>query len=174
MELSIGALTASAVGLFGSGLLIGWRLGGRLLGAAATSALARDGGDSMEKEEEASFSFKDEIKMVLVVRMDLKMGKGKVAAQCGHATLGCYQKAMKKSPKILRAWEWSGQAKVCLKCDSEDEMVAMVAKAGQLKLPAYFVTDAGRTQIAAGSRTVLGILGPSSEVNKITGHLKLL
>ena len=32
--------------------------------------------------------FDDEFKMVLVVRNDLKMGKGKAAAQCSHATLG--------------------------------------------------------------------------------------
>ena len=32
-----------------------------------------------------------EIKMVLVVREDLKMGKGKIGAQCGHATLGAYK-----------------------------------------------------------------------------------
>lgn len=33
-------------------------------------------------------------KMVLVVRNDLGMGKGKMAAQCCHAAVMCYQKAM--------------------------------------------------------------------------------
>ena len=37
------------------------------------------------------FQLDDEIKMVLVVREDLKMGKGKIGAQCGHATLGSYR-----------------------------------------------------------------------------------
>jgi PTH2 family peptidyl-tRNA hydrolase len=32
-----------------------------------------------------------DVKMVLVVREDLKMGKGKIGAQCGHATLGAYK-----------------------------------------------------------------------------------
>ncbi len=32
--------------------------------------------------------------MVLVVRSDLKMGKGKIGAQCGHAVLGAYKKGV--------------------------------------------------------------------------------
>jgi PTH2 family peptidyl-tRNA hydrolase len=32
-----------------------------------------------------------EVKLVMVVREDLKMGKGKIGAQCGHATLGAYE-----------------------------------------------------------------------------------
>ncbi len=39
--------------------------------------------------------------MVLVVRTDLGMGKGKIAAQCGHATLGAYKKAVKIAPKVI-------------------------------------------------------------------------
>jgi peptidyl-tRNA hydrolase len=35
--------------------------------------------------------------MVMVVREDLKMGKGKIGAQCGHAALGCYKKARTKA-----------------------------------------------------------------------------
>ena len=34
-----------------------------------------------------------EMKMVLVIRSDLKMGKGKIGAQCGHAVLGAYRQA---------------------------------------------------------------------------------
>ena len=33
----------------------------------------------------------DEVQLILVVRMDLKMGLGKVAAQCAHATLRAFQ-----------------------------------------------------------------------------------
>ena len=38
-----------------------------------------------------------DVKMILVVRDDLKMGKGKIGAQCGHATLGTYMMALQKS-----------------------------------------------------------------------------
>ncbi|PIK56816.1 putative peptidyl-tRNA hydrolase 2, mitochondrial [Apostichopus japonicus] len=41
-------------------------------------------------------------KMVLVVRQDLKMGKGKVAAQCSHAAVGCYKRAVSEKPDTLR------------------------------------------------------------------------
>lgn len=42
-------------------------------------------------------------------------------------------------------------------------------------LPAYIVHDAGRTQIAAGSQTVLAIgPGPKSVVDQVTGRLSLL
>ncbi|CAO3651974.1 unnamed protein product [Mucor fragilis] len=64
----------------------------------------------------------DNFKLTLVVRSDLGMTKGKIAAQCGHATLACYKAAKKVNPMLLRAWETSGQAKVALKCDSEDKL----------------------------------------------------
>mgnify|MGYP000403838077 CR=1 FL=1 len=50
----------------------------------------------------------EECKMVLVVRTDLKMDKGKIAAQCGHATLACYKAAMKHNPNIVKQWERIG------------------------------------------------------------------
>jgi len=56
----------------------------------------------------------DNYKLILIIRTDLKMGKGKIAAQCSHAAVAAY-KAARKHPKILRAWEKSGQAKITLK-----------------------------------------------------------
>ncbi len=50
--------------------------------------------------------------MVLVVRTDLGMQKGKAAAQCAHAALACYKKALKSHPDALASWERTGQAKV--------------------------------------------------------------
>ena len=113
-------------------------------------------------------------KMVLVVNQELGMGKGKIAAQCGHASVGCYKKASKVCPSGLRAWEYTGCAKIALKCPTESEMQEIYTRAKQKGLPLYLVEDAGRTQIAAGSRTVLGILGPTYVFEDLTGHLKLL
>ncbi|OMJ29874.1 Peptidyl-tRNA hydrolase 2, mitochondrial [Smittium culicis] len=113
-------------------------------------------------------------KLVLVIRTDLGMTKGKVAAQCCHATLACYKSSQKKNPEILRHWEETGQAKVTLKCNSEEEMLELYQSACSQGLVAQYIQDAGRTQIAAGSRTVLGI-GPNytSNVDAVTGNLKL-
>lgn len=48
------------------------------------------------------------------------------------------------------------------------------AQAMSLGLAAHTIRDAGRTQIAAGSRTVLAVgPGPVSVVNSVTGQLKL-
>ncbi|EER24913.1 peptidyl-tRNA hydrolase 2, putative [Coccidioides posadasii C735 delta SOWgp] len=118
----------------------------------------------------------EEVKLVLVVRTDLGMGKGKIAAQCSHATLACYKYYFSKAPDspILRRWDRGGQAKVALQVKSEEDMLLLQAQALSLGLCARVIQDAGRTQIASGSRTVLGILGPKSVVDSVTGHLKLL
>lgn len=105
----------------------------------------------------------------------LAMTIGKIAAQCSHATLACY-KYISKAPDspILKRWERGGQAKVALQVKTEEEMLLLQAQALSLGLCARVIQDAGRTQIASGSRTVLGILGPKSVVDSVTGHLKLL
>ncbi|KAJ3990443.1 peptidyl-tRNA hydrolase PTH2-domain-containing protein [Lentinula detonsa] len=101
----------------------------------------------------------DECKMVLVVRTDLNMSTGKIAAQCSHATLACYKTLLSSNPAFLRQWERTGQTKIALKCYSEEELLTLQAQAQSLNLCARSIQDAGRTQIAAGSRTVLGIAG---------------
>lgn len=102
---------------------------------------------------------------------------GKIAAQCGHATLACYKNFLKHDPKstILRRWERTGQAKIALQVKSEDELEILQATAVSLGVVAEVIQDAGRTQIASGSHTVLGIgPAPKSIIDSITGQLKLL
>ncbi|OAP55380.1 peptidyl-tRNA hydrolase [Fonsecaea erecta] len=123
--------------------------------------------------------FKDsteEVKLVLAVRTDLGMGKGKIAAQCSHATLACYKYLLNHvtSAPLLKRWEWGGQPKIAVQVKSEEELETLQAQAISLGLCARIIHDAGRTQIAAGSATVLGVLGPKSVVDQVTGHLKLL
>lgn len=113
-------------------------------------------------------------KLALVVRNDLKMGKGKAAAQCSHAAVMAYKQAEKKLPTILKEWSESGQPKIVLKVNSEKEMLDLADEAQRLKLLVSVVRDAGRTQVASGSKTVLAI-GPGLEdtINSVTGQLKL-
>jgi peptidyl-tRNA hydrolase, PTH2 family len=154
--------------------------------------------DSDEDGEEVLNDFKDindEYKLVLVVRTDLGMTKGehfglcmlelmlidflivgKIAAQCSHATLACYKTLLRTNQSLtLQRWESRGQAKVSVQVKSEDELLILQAQAMSLGICAKVIHDAGRTQIASGSATVLGIgPGPKSIVDQVTGGLKLL
>lgn len=127
------------------------------------------------KKLHADSAPRGDYKMVLVVRNDLKMGKGKIGAQCGHASVGAYQDGMKRNKAVMRRWENSGCAKICLKVESETDLMNIRRGASVRNLNFYLVHDAGRTQIAAGSATVLAI-GPAlvDEIDTLTGHLKLL
>jgi len=143
-------------------------------------AQASDDESSGDEEQLGDLSqikpgFMEECKMVLVVRTDLGMTKGKIAAQASHATLACYKSLQASNPGLLKHWERTGQAKIALKADSEDELLVLQAQAQSLNICARSIQDAGRTQIAAGSRTVLGI-GPAPVrlINQVTGNLKLL
>jgi len=114
-------------------------------------------------------------KMVLVVRNDLKMGKGKIASQCAHAAIQCYKTGSKTQENIVNMWMLCGQPKVVLKIDSEEELKTLQEKSRSLGLINCVICDAGRTQLTPGTSTVLGI-GPGSteEVDLVTSHLKLL
>ena len=112
------------------------------------------------------------MKLAIIVRNDLKMGKGKIAAQCCHAAIECYKKADKNK---IRKWENTGSAKVVLKVQSLEELYELKEIAKRNNIPNSFITDAGRTQIPSSTVTCLGI-GPDEDeiIDKITGDLKLL
>ena len=56
------------------------------------------------------------------------MGKGKIGAQCGHATLGIYAKTKlwakysKYWKIVLKKWTNEGQKKICLKVNSQTDL----------------------------------------------------
>lgn len=77
--------------------------------------------------------------------------------------------------QALEYWTTYGAKKVVLKGKDKETLENIKAECKKLKIPTYLVADAGRTQIEAGSVTVLGI-GPeiSEKLNKITGKLKLM
>ncbi|KID80479.1 uncharacterized protein G6M90_00g008940 [Metarhizium brunneum] len=141
-------------------------------------ANARVGG--MTERQTLDADSNEECKLVLVVRTDLGMTKGKMAAQCSHATLACYKALARSAPdsaerKLLQRWEKRGQAKIAVQVKSEAELRDLRRKALDAGLMAEVIQDAGRTQIDPGSVTVLGVgPAPKSAVDKITGHLKLL
>ncbi|THV68701.1 PTH2-domain-containing protein [Aureobasidium pullulans] len=132
--------------------------------------------DSEDDQEVNGFEDStEECKLVLVVRTDLGMTKGKIAAQCSHATLACYKTLLRQQSPILKRWEGYGQAKVAVQVKSEEELMILQAQAISLGICGQIIHDAGRTQIASGSATVLGVgPAPKSMVDQVTGHLKLL
>ncbi|KAK2462073.1 hypothetical protein APHAL10511_006536 [Amanita phalloides] len=144
--------------------------------AVAASREADEGQEDISDGDLAAVNagYMEPCKLVLIVRTDLGMTPGKVAAQCAHATLACYKTLMKKNPKLIQHWEHTGQAKITLKADSEEQLLELEAIAKSLNLCARSIQDAGRTQIEAGTRTVLGV-GPAPVhlVNQVTGKLKL-
>uniref|UniRef100_A0A6A7G158 peptidyl-tRNA hydrolase n=1 Tax=Hirondellea gigas TaxID=1518452 RepID=A0A6A7G158_9CRUS len=116
-----------------------------------------------------------QFKLVLVVRSDLKMGKGKMAAQCSHATLKAYKQVSMHKKDVLKGWESNGQPKVVVRIENESSLLALASEARKAGLTVSLIQDAGRTQVAPGSRTVLGVgPGPSNTVDQVTGHLKLM
>jgi peptidyl-tRNA hydrolase, PTH2 family len=149
-------------------------------GTAGGSDNDEDGARKKKKKNKmtAALLARQDMKMVLVVNTDLKMKKGKIAAQCCHAAVGVLEDIDEDDPDLL-AWQRWGCAKVALKCGFED-MKRVSALAAADGLPSYIVCDAGRTQIPAGSETVCAI-GPAEvgRIDKITGRggavpLKLL
>ena len=115
-----------------------------------------------------------EIKQVIVVRTDLEMGKGKIAAQVGHASVLGAEHVRKSHPEWFEEW-WGGQEKVVVKVSGVKELEDIKRHAIDLNLPWSEVTDAGHTQIEPGTTTCISIgPAPSELIDKITGNLKLL
>ena len=114
------------------------------------------------------------MKQVVVVRTDLDMGKGKIAAQVGHACVLGAEHVRKSNPEWFSVW-WEGQEKVELKVANLKELDQVKKDAIEFGMPWSEVTDAGHTQIAPGTTTCISI-GPAPEekIDKITGDLKLL
>jgi len=116
----------------------------------------------------------EEYKLVLCVRQDLKMSTGKIASQCCHAALGVYRRMQHSCPGILRAWERTGEKKIVVGINSSQELEELELRALKYNLPVCVARDAGLTEIASGTRTVVGIAGPAGTVDNVTSHLKLL
>lgn len=121
----------------------------------------------------------EDLKMVFLVRKDLKMGVGKIGAQVAHAAVGlCYEIMQGNSiyhQKALEYWNEFGAKKVVLSVDNLETMKEVCQQCKINKIPHIMISDAGHTQIAAGSITVLGIgVDSSNKINEITGKFKLM
>ena len=113
-------------------------------------------------------------KLVVVIRDDLKMSIGKLAAQVAHAAVTCSFEAKMKKTKWFSEWYNEGQRKVVLRVRDLDELLSLKAKATRAKLPVALITDAGLTELPPNTTTCLGIgPAPENEIDPITGSLPL-
>ena len=112
------------------------------------------------------------MKQAIIIRTDLDMGKGKIAAQSCHASIAAFLKARKP---VRESWLDEGMKKVVVKVSGEKEMKTLFKKAKSGKIPAAIINDAGLTQLEPGTATAIGI-GPAEDakIDKVTGKLKLL
>ena len=134
-----------------------------------------------------------ETKQVIVVRKDLKMPRGKIAAQASHASVGALLQSMfgkrleesdfdgfqiNKTPIVNDAtkdWLAGEFTKICVYVESEQELMNIYEKAQKNGLNVCLITDNGHTCFnGAKTKTCLAI-GPcfSTDVDPITKDLKL-
>jgi PTH2 family peptidyl-tRNA hydrolase len=113
-------------------------------------------------------------KQVIAFRSDLKMSKGKIAAQSGHAAVSASEAARKHHKQWFKAWLNEGQCKIVVKVKGEKELLELEKQANKLGLPCALITDCGLTEIPPGTITCLGIgPAPVEIVDKLTGKLPL-
>jgi len=114
-------------------------------------------------------------KQVVVFRSDLRLSKGKVAAQAGHAVVSATEEARKHHRAWWEAWLSEGQCKIAVKVKSEKELLELERQAKELALPNALIVDRGLTEIPPNTVTCLGIgPAPAEKVDRITGKLPLL
>ena len=126
--------------------------------------------NQVEKNSASTFRYKQ----VIILRSDLKMSRGKAAAQACHASLTASEEARRRRPSWWKAWMREGQRKIVLRVDSEDELLEKEREAREAGIPSALISDMGLTELPPGTFTALGI-GPAPEwmIDKITGSLPL-
>lgn len=118
---------------------------------------------------------KRDIKMVMFVRQDLKMGKGKIASQCSHAAIGLYKKLILNDEKnLLNDWEDTGSKKIVLKIQNEKDFGDILIYCEKFNIINHMIIDAGKTQIEKNSKTVLSIIDENKNLINLIKKYKLL
>jgi len=111
-------------------------------------------------------------KQVILVREDLNLPKGKLAAQSSHASVDA---TLKSDKKIVDLWKKEGGKKIILKVRDEKELLECKELADDLGLKTALIIDAGHTVVEPGTKTCLGI-GPDldEKIDKVSGKLKMM
>lgn len=124
--------------------------------------------------------------MVIAVRKDLNMRKGKIAAQSAHSAMKVWFDRMDKTedgnyktrdltPEMIE-WKENDFTKIVVGVNSEQDIYDLAEKAKAINIPYAIMIDNGFTEFA-GRKTVTCIaIGPakSDVLDPITGGLPLL
>ena len=116
-----------------------------------------------------------EYKLVIAVRSDLELSRGKLAVQVAHASVMAAFDAKARHRKWFADWWAEGQKKVVVKGGTVGDLQALRNRARSVGLTAALVEDAGLTELPPGTVTCVGIgPGPNALVDQVTGGLKLM
>ena len=112
------------------------------------------------------------MKQVIIVNEALWLPRGKLSAQVAHASVSALLGAAHDD---LRQWLEEGMPKIVLRVENEAQLTDLERQATAAGLPAVLIRDAGRTVVAPGTATCLGI-GPANEaaIDALTGTLQLV
>ena len=145
-------------------------------GAVMRVAQALGGGGELSAE----YRRMERVKQVIVYRRDLKMRKGKIAAQVAHASMkvffdrdeGTVDRLSIPLDAPMAVWSRGQFAKVVLSVEDEAALLRVYAEAQMRGLPSSLVMDSGRTEFhGVPTRTTVAI-GPAevSKIDAITGR----
>ena len=94
----------------------------------------------------------NEIIMYIIINSDLKMSKGKIAAQVGHAVMWITYKL--RESEILSKWMHQSYTKIILKATGK-QIVDLKYKFKD-EMFTWIIFDEGRTEIKPNSLTAIG------------------
>jgi peptidyl-tRNA hydrolase, PTH2 family len=112
------------------------------------------------------------MKQVILVRHDLQLPKGKLAAQAAHASV---EAVLRSDKDAVKEWRSEGMAKIVLKVKDEKDLLMQLQRAKDEGLTTALITDAGHTVVEPGTKTC-GAVGPADEetLDSLFSSLKLL
>ncbi|HEY5602961.1 MAG TPA: aminoacyl-tRNA hydrolase [Gammaproteobacteria bacterium] len=127
------------------------------------------------------------IKQVVLVRKDLNMRRGKEIAQGSHASMAFLVEQLRGEhfdgstqqdfqitlTNIDKTWLSEGMAKVCLRVNSEQELLHYHQQALDAGLRSHLILDSGRTEFKGQPTHTACAIGPgeSPKIDAITGKL---
>lgn len=125
------------------------------------------------------------IKQVILIRKDLGMRRGKEIAQGSHASMEFLVSAARAElasgalnfsvqlAEDERRWLAGGTAKVCLRVDSEAELILRHERAISGGLKSFLILDSGRTEFRGEKTLTACAIGPApaDQIDQITGDL---